>query len=99
MYKNVHQIPTYMQKMYKLYKNCTKFRLKTAWNLKCMFFCTYKQCTNYTNPIQHAKPLYVFCTYKSFTNYVKSIQLADWNDLCTFFVHSSNVQTMKNPYN
>ena len=26
---NVHQIPTYIQKMYKLYKTCTKFRLKT----------------------------------------------------------------------
>ena len=29
--KNVHQIPAHIQKMYnKLYKNCTKFRLKTA---------------------------------------------------------------------
>ena len=28
--KNVHQIPTYVQKMYKLQKTCTKFRLKTA---------------------------------------------------------------------
>ena len=24
--------------MYKLYKTCTQFRLKTAGNLKCMFF-------------------------------------------------------------
>ena len=28
--RNVHQIPTYIQKMYKLYKTYTKFRLKTA---------------------------------------------------------------------
>ena len=28
--KNVHQIPTYIQKMFNLYKTCTKFRLKTA---------------------------------------------------------------------
>ena len=38
MYKSVHQTPTYTQKMYKLYKNCTKLRLKTAWNIKCTFF-------------------------------------------------------------
>ena len=36
--KSVHQIPKYIQKMYKLYKTCTQFRLKTAGNLKCMFF-------------------------------------------------------------
>ena len=35
--KNVHQIATYIQKMYKLYKICKKFRLKTARNWKCMF--------------------------------------------------------------
>ena len=28
--ENVHQIPTYIQKIYKLYKTCTKFRQKTA---------------------------------------------------------------------
>ena len=28
--KNVHHISTYIQKMYKLYKTCTKFRPKTA---------------------------------------------------------------------
>ena len=28
--KKVHQINTYIQKMYKLYKTCTKFRLKKA---------------------------------------------------------------------
>ena len=28
--KNIHQIPTYMEKMYKLYKTCTGFRLKTT---------------------------------------------------------------------
>ena len=28
--KNAHQIPTYIQKMHKLYKTCEKFRLKTA---------------------------------------------------------------------
>ena len=43
--KNVYKIPTYIQKMYKLYKICIKFRLKMALNLKCMFF-VYKQCTN-----------------------------------------------------
>ena len=28
--KNVHHISTYIQKMYKLYKTCSKFRPKTA---------------------------------------------------------------------
>ena len=28
--KNVHQILAYIQKLYKLYKTCTKIRLKTA---------------------------------------------------------------------
>ena len=28
--KNLHRISTYKQKLYKLYKTCTKFRLKTA---------------------------------------------------------------------
>ena len=36
--RNVHQIRTHIQKMYKLYKTCTHFRLKMDWNLKCMFF-------------------------------------------------------------
>ena len=30
MHKNVHQTPTYIQKMYKLYKTCSKFKLKTT---------------------------------------------------------------------
>ena len=49
--KNVHQIPTYIQKMYKLYKTCTKFRLKTTWNLKCMF-------SVHTNNVQTIQNLY-----------------------------------------
>ena len=49
--KNLHQIPTYIQKMYTLYKICKKFRQKTTRNLKFIFF-VYKQCTNYTKPIQ-----------------------------------------------
>ena len=36
--KNVHRIPIYIQNVYKLHKTCTKFRLKTTRNLKCMFF-------------------------------------------------------------
>ena len=40
--------------MNKLYKTCTKSKLKGVLNLKCMFFCTNKQCTNYTKPIQLA---------------------------------------------
>ena len=28
--KNVHQIPTYLQKMYKLYKTYTQFKPKTV---------------------------------------------------------------------
>ena len=28
--KDVHQIPTYIQKMYKVYKTCTKCKLKRA---------------------------------------------------------------------
>ena len=36
--ENVHQIQTYIQKIYRMYKICTKFRLKTTLNLKCMFF-------------------------------------------------------------
>ena len=52
--KNVHHIPTYIQKMYKLYKTCTKFRLKTAWNLKCMFFVLTNNVWTITKPIQLA---------------------------------------------
>ena len=61
--KNVHQIPTYIQKMYKLYKTCTKFILKKTWNLKYMFF-VHTNNVNYTKPTQLATdwPLYVFCT-------------------------------------
>ena len=36
--KNVYHISTHTQKMYKLYKTCTKFQPKTACNLKCIFF-------------------------------------------------------------
>ena len=35
----------------KLYKTCTKFRPKTASNLKCLFF-VQTDCTNCTKPIQ-----------------------------------------------
>ena len=45
--KNVHQIPTYIQKMYKLDKTCTKFRLKTASDLKFMFFVLKTMCKLY----------------------------------------------------
>ena len=46
--KNVHQIPSNIQK-----QTVTKFRLNTASNLQCMFF-VYKKCTNCTKPIQLA---------------------------------------------
>ena len=36
--KNVHQIPTHIQKMHKLYKTFQNFKLKRAWNLKCMSY-------------------------------------------------------------
>ena len=51
--RNIHQIPTSIQKKkkYKLYKTCTKFRPKTASNLKCLFF-VQTDCTNCTKPIQ-----------------------------------------------
>ena len=41
----------YIQQMYKRYKTCTKFRLKTDWDLKCMFIV-------YTNNVQTIKNLY-----------------------------------------
>ena len=50
--KIVHQIPTYIKKNYKLHITCKKFRLKTTWNLKSMFFIhttMYKLYTMYTN--------------------------------------------------
>ena len=65
----------YIQKMYKLYKTCTKFGLKADWNL-----------------------MYVFCSYKQCTNYAKPIQLANWNGLCMFFVHTCNVKTIQIVY-
>ena len=49
--KKVHQIPAYIQKIYKLDKSYTKLRLKTSWNLKCMFFV-------HTNNVQTIKNLY-----------------------------------------
>ena len=39
------------KKKYKLYKTSTKFRPKTASNLKCLFF-VQTDCTNCTKPIQ-----------------------------------------------
>ena len=37
--KNIHQIPTCKQKMHKLHKTCTKFKLKTpAFKLKIFVF-------------------------------------------------------------
>ena len=52
--RNVPQIHTYIQKLYKLYKTCGTFKLieLETWNA-C--FCSYKQCTNYTKPIELAK--------------------------------------------
>ena len=41
----------YKKKKYKLYKTSTKFRPKTASNLKCLFF-VQTDCTNCTKPIQ-----------------------------------------------
>ena len=72
--KNVHHISTYIQKMYKLYKTCTKFRPKTAWNLKCMFFVhTNNVATNYTKPIEQAN-WNNFCMFFVHTNNVQTIQ-------------------------
>ena len=73
--RNVHQIPTYIQKLYKLHKICTKFRINTAWNLNCMFFCTDKQCTNYTKSIEltnwngQCMFLYIHTIYKLYKMY------------------------------
>ena len=79
MYKNVHQIPTYIQKMNKLHKNCANFRLKTAWNLKYMIFIhkiqtMYKLYKTYTNS-SLKQSFYVFCTYRLYANYTKCIQM------------------------
>ena len=49
--KYVHKIPSYIQKLYKLYKTGTNFKLKTVWNLKCMFFV-------HTNNVQTMQNLY-----------------------------------------
>ena len=57
--KNVHQIPTYIQKIYKLYKTWTKLRPKTAWNLKFMFFV-------HTNNVQTIQNLYNYLTETAF---------------------------------
>ena len=63
--RNVHQFPTYMQKMYKLYK--TKNSLK----LEMYVFCTYTQCMNYTKYIHMLiksymwLSMYVFCIYEN----------------------------------
>ena len=72
--KNVHHISTYIQKMYKLYKTCTKFRPKTAWNLKCIFLV-------HTNNVQTMQNLYIqlanwngFCMLFVHTNNVQTIE-------------------------
>ena len=78
-------------------QTCTKFRLKTAWNLKYMFFVH----TNYTKPIQLAN-WNDLCMFFVHTNNVKTIQkpvqLANWNSLCMFFRHTNNVQTIQKVY-
>ena len=43
--------------------------------------------------------IYVFCTNKQCTNFTKPIQIANWNGLCMFFIHTNNVQTIQNLYN
>ena len=68
--KSVYQIPKHIQKMYKLYKSCAQFRLKTAWNLKYMFIV-------YTNNIQTTKTYATgsdgLCIFFVHTNNVKTI--------------------------
>ena len=72
--RNIHQIPTYIQKKYTNYKTCTKFRPKTASNLKCLFFVQTVQ-NQYNSSSNLKQPLYVFCTQKQCTNYIKRIQM------------------------
>ena len=71
--RNIHQIPTYIQK-YTNYKTCTKFRPKTASNLKCLVFVQTVQ-NQYNSSSNLKQPLYVFCTQKQCTNYIKRIQM------------------------
>ena len=60
------------QKMYKLYKTCTKCILKMTWTLKYMFF-VHTNTVNYTKPIQLANwtDLCMFFVHK---NNVQTIQ-------------------------
>ena len=90
MYKKLHHISTYIQKMYKMYKTCTKFSPKKAWNLKCMFFAHTN--TNYTKFIQPAN-WSSFCMFFVHTNNVQTIQTL-YNKLTeTTFTCSLYIQT------
>ena len=61
----------------------------------------YKKCTNYANlykvQTKNSLKLEICFLYIQGTNYTKPIQLANWNDLCMFFVHTNNVKTIQKP--
>ena len=77
--------------MYKLYKTCTQFRLKMAWNLKCMFFVP-------TNNVQTIQYLHNWLTKTTFVCFLyiqimykllKTIKLANWNSFAYFlYIHT-----------
>ena len=96
--KKLHHISTCIQKMYKMYKTCTKFRPKMAWNLKCMFFVhTNIVQTSYTKPIQLAN-WNSFCMFFVHKNNVQTIQNL-YNKLTeTTFVCFLYIQTMYKLY-
>ena len=99
MYKSKFCMIINVQKMYKLYKTCTKFKLKVTWNLKHVF-CTYKQCTNNTKPIQLANWNSLWnsqCTnytYKMYTN-VNWIMYATAN-VCFLYIQKPYILYFSN---
>ena len=52
--RNLHHIPTYIQKKVQIVQNLYKVQTNNGFKLEIYVFCTYKQCKNYTKPIQLA---------------------------------------------
>ena len=84
--------------MYKLCKTCTKFRLKTAWNLKWMFFVhtMYKLYKMYSNVNQIIYAAAYVCLL-----YVQNLYVLYLSNICinnTIFHSISNLFIFKKVY-
>ena len=93
--KKVHQIPAYIQKIYKLDKSYTKLRLKTSWNLKCMFFVhtnnvqTIKNLYNQLTETAFICLLYIHTMYKLYQMYANLNRIIYAADVCFFCIYKN----------